>query len=258
MMESPYSFKERILVFGSFNTSKTTGWLDIAKWAARNGSESRFFILDSDYSVKRMLVSYPKVNVEIVTPDNGWTDYMRFQQMVLSEAGPNDWVVIDFITAAWQAVRDYFVEQVFHQDIADYFLQARKDLAGGSKSLGALEGWVDYAVINPLYFKWVNKLIFQERFHVYATAQSEGLSSDRKPTEDANVRALLLPFGVKPRGQKDLPYQFHTILLSGHDVSTNKYMLNTVKDRERPVLRGHPVTSFAVDYLQGIAGWEIT
>lgn len=250
---------ERILAFGDPGSGKTTNWLDIAKWSVRTSAPARFFVLDSDFAVDRMLPSYPEITPYVsLHTGYDWTDYMAFQKFVLQHATPDDWVIVDFIGAAWAVVQTYYIEQVFHQDIGNYFLQARKDLAKDSKSLAALDGWVDWSVINPLYKQWVQPLLFKGRYNVYATAQADQLSSDKKPTEDAQTRSLLLRYGVKPKGQKELLYQFHTCLLTGRDPRSGARTITTIKDRERVEVSGQVVNSFTLDYLKAIGGWDLT
>lgn len=151
--------------------------------------------------------------------------------------------------------------EVFHQDIGNYFLQVRKTLKDDAKSLGALEGWVDWQVINPLYKAWVNKLLFRGRYNVYCTAKAGALSSDKKPTEDAQTRQMFLRFGLKPEGQKDLPFQFHTVLYATRVVDPvtqqAERTITAVKDRERPECEAVVVKNFTTDYLVNIAGWKM-
>jgi AAA domain len=245
---------ERILAFGPPGSGKTTNWLDIAKWAEQTGSDSQFYVLDTDFSVDRMLISYPEISKRVhISVGYDWDDYSTFLHLVSNKATPADWVVVDFIGSAWATVQSYFTEQVFKQDIADYFLQARKEL-GANKSLSTLDGWTDWSVINALYKKWVNPLLFKGRYHLYATAKGDSLSSDKKPTEDASTRQLFLPLGVKPVGQKDLAFQFHTVLLTNR--SREARTITSVKDRERGELAGVPVKSFVMDYLVKVGGWK--
>lgn len=249
---------ERILAFGPAGSGKTSNWLDIAKWSVRTKSPARFFVLDTDFAVERMLISYPEIiPYTSITTGYDWQDYVTFQKFVLTNATPDDWVIIDFMGSAWDVVQQHFVEEVFKKDIGDYFLQARKELSSGSKNLAALDGWTDWSVVNGLYRQWVNPLLFKGRYNIYATAKSDQLSGDKKPTEDAQTRALLLPYGVKPKGQKDLPYQFHTLLLTGRDNRTGDRTLTTIKDRERSEVKGLAVSSFTMDYLKGVGSWEL-
>lgn len=249
---------ERILAFGDAGSWKTSHLLNIAKWAARTNSSAQFYIADSDFAIARMLPSYPEIIDRVhVYPCYEWTEYMTFQKLVQRQAKPTDWVCVDFISSAWSAVQNYFVDEVFKKDIGNYFLQARKELEKTSKNLSALEGWTDWSVINALYKQWVNPLLFRGQYHLYATAKSSQLSSDRRPTEDSNTRQLFLRHGVKPDGQKDLPYQFHTVILTGIDPRSNKRTITTIKDREREEQSGLVINNFAVDYLKGVAGWKM-
>ena len=226
-----YPGTRTILAFGPAGSGKTTNWLNIAKFAQLTKSGAKVYVIDTDFAVDRMLAGYPTLTYSIpndpafANPDAtvqiyscfDWREYVNALADIQRKAKPQDWVVVDFIGNAWAAVQDDFVMEVFHQEIGDYFLKVRKQLSNDATSLGALEGWVDWQVINPRYKGWVNKLLFKGRYHVYCTAQSDNLSSKRKPTEDAQTRQMFVRAGLKPVGQKSLPFQFHTILLTGRE-----------------------------------------
>lgn len=267
---------ERILCYGPAGAGKTTNFLNIALFAHRTKSDIRFHIMDSDFAMDRMLTGYPSIPYGIwndpnfpITPESRiiiypvfqWREYTAALDLIQRTARPQDWVSMDFISNAWSAVQEHFVNEVFHQDIGEYFLQVRKTLTDNAKSLGALEGWVDWQVINPLYRGWVNKLLFRGRYNVYCTAKADALSSDKKPTEDAATRQMFLRFGVKPVGQKDLPFQFHTVLYATRTVTpgTNEAQrtITAVKDRERPECEAVVVHNFTNEYLVNIAGWKL-
>jgi hypothetical protein len=266
---------ERILDYGPAGTGKTTNLLNIAKFAHLTKADMRFHIMDSDFAMDRMITGYPELPFGIwndpnfpITADTilniypvfMWREYTAALDYIQRVARPQDWVAVDFISNAWSAVQDNFVEEVFHQDVGQYFLKVRKTLKDDAKSLGALEGWVDWQVINPMYKSWANKLLFRGRYNLYCTAKSDNLSNDKKPTEDAQTRSLFLKYGVKPVGQKDLPFQFHTVLLSGRrDVPGQPVQrtISAVKDRERPECEGLVVQNFTTDYLVNVAGWAL-
>lgn len=270
-----FPIAERILAYGDAGAGKTTNLLNIAKFSHMTKSDARFHIIDSDFAMDRMLIGYPNIpfgiwndtrfpiteaSIICIYPVFEWREYNAALTFIQKWARPQDWVTVDFISNAWSAVQDDFVQEVFHQDIGEYFLKVRKTLKDDSKSLGALEGWVDWQVINPRYKSWVNKLLFRGRYNIYCTAKSDNLSSDKKPTEDSQTRALFVQYGVKPVGQKDLPFQFHTILLNKKTIQAGQPPTRTitaVKDRERPECVGVPVANFATDYLVNIAGWQL-
>jgi hypothetical protein len=247
-----FPIKERILDLGPAGSGKSTNFLHIAQMCAITGTNNRFWIGDSDFAMERMLIDYPAIH-PFVSLDSlyDWDDYVRFGQKVIANAKPGDWICIDFVGSAWKTVQEYYVQQVFNRGIGDYFLAARK------KEVAELEGWVDWSVINPLYQQWIMPILFKCQAHLFCTAKSEALSDSRRPTEDKNTRALFLPFSVKPVGQKDLPFQFHTLLVSDRDFNGTR-LISTVKDRQRQEVRALPISNFAVDYLTNIAGWQVT
>lgn len=251
-----YPVPERILVFGPAGSAKSTGWLNIAKFCALSGSNAQFYVLNTDDAIPRMMINYPSIQDRVhLTQGYDWPDFVTFGKNVAKLARPHDWVVVDFIGDAWPAVTEDFVQQVHGKDVGDYFLWQRK------ADEKALDGWKDYGgVINPRYFGWIKPLVFKGRYNLYATAKGDALSSDKKPTESSAVRNLFLPYGVKPVGQKELPFQFHTVLLAGKTQMAGKpaqYTLTTVKDRERSELVGQVVSNFAIDYLINVAGWQM-
>jgi hypothetical protein len=246
-----FPVRERILNMGPAGAGKTSNFLHIARMCAVTGTGARFFLGDSDFTMDRMLPSYPEIHPYVeLHPLYEWPDYVAFGKHVSAVATPDDWVCVDFISSAWKAVQDYYVGEVFKRDIGDYFLAARK------KEVAGLEGWVDWNVINALYQQWLMPLLFRTRGHLFCTAKSEPLSDSRRPTEDKATRAMFLPFSIKPVGQKDLPFQFHTLLISDRDLQGNR-LLTTVKDRERQEVRALPVIDFAVNYLTHVGRWSV-
>ncbi len=257
MLNNPSSIPERILVFGAHGTGKTTCYLQIARYLKLSGSDAHVYIGDSDSAVPRMLGGgqYSDLDNVTLTSLHSWPDYERFAIQVAS-AGPHDWVCIDFIGSAWQTVQDHFTREIFNQNVGDYFLAVRKQRGADDKSLVAYEGWMDWPVINALYRQWVTPLLFQSHANIFGTARADELSPASKPTEDQTTRQLFHRFGTKPVGQKELPYQFHTLLLSARD-ARGQFVLNTVKDREREELRGSITANFVTDYLVKIGGWRL-
>lgn len=245
---------ERILLFGPAGSGKSTAAASIASMAQKTRSDARFHVIDTDLAWDRMLIEgYPDLsNVEVYTSLE-WPEYKESLAKIRSVIRPNDWVVVDLVSNAWETVQSYFTEQVFDRDIGDYFLQVRKDLKTGKKSLEAFSGWVDWSVINAMYKTWTNDLLFKTRANVICMAKMGKVHQDQ---DDKATRLLFGQHGVKPEGQKSLAYQFHTVLLTG-EPRTGEYTLTTIKDRERAQLDKTPVKKFALDYLVKIGGWRL-
>lgn len=254
MLSQPYPIPERILALGMAGAGKSSNWLNIAKFCAITKSDAQFHVLDTDQAIPRMMTGYPSIQDRVhIDIGYDWNDYKVWLLKVQRIAKPNDWVIVDFIGSAWQAVQQAYVESVFKKDLGDYFLFQRQ------ASEKALEGWVDWNVINAMYRQWMNPLVYKGNYHLYCTAKSEPLSTGNKPTESKQTRSLFLPYGVKPVGQKDLPFQFHTVLIADRITlpTGDQRIIMTVKDRERPEAKGAVIKNFATDYLVNIGGWTL-
>lgn len=248
---------ERILLFGPAGSGKSTAAASIAAMSAKTGSDARFHVVDTDLAWDRMLYEgYQDLsNVEVYVALE-WPEYREALAKIRATVRPNDWVIVDLVSNAWETVQSYFTEQVFDSDIGDYFLQVRKELKTGKKSLEAFSGWVDWSVINAMYKSWANDLLFKTRANILCTAKMAKVHSEQ---DDKATRLLFGSHGVKPEGQKALAYQFHTVLLTGEQKAGDEtqWTLTTVKDRERPQLSKAPVRKFALDYLVKVGGWRL-
>lgn len=247
------NIRERILVVGGFGSGKTTSWLNIAKWSKDTGSDARFYALDTDASVGHMLSvpggQYAHLDNVIVWDVFGWEQYNDALDAAVVAARPGlDWIIVDFASAAWDAVQEYYVEQRYRTNTADFFMEQ----AMSAKAGNPLDGWKDWSFINRLYKKWSNTLIHGHQAHVFMVAGVKVIG-DSTPKE---MRAMFGAHGVQPTGQKHLGHLPHTVLLNQVG-SPGQIVMTTVKDRERTVLEAQPLNEFTLDYLVNVAGWRI-
>lgn len=240
--------RERILAMGSFGTGKTTAWLTIAQWAHVTGSDAQFYVIDTDAAVAHMIESHPARERIHVHHAFEWTEYEEGIERYLPALRPQDWLVVDFVGTAWEAVQDWYVAQIYKTSIDDFFVEARQS----AKSGNPLDGWKDWSVINRVYKSWINRVIFRNPAQVFLTAQAEGV----RDTDDRSVKQIYGKVGMRPRGQKALGHQVHSILLFSA-LRPSEVTLTTVKDRERRVVESERLNDFTVEYLMGVAGWEM-
>jgi hypothetical protein len=252
--------RERILVFGAAGTGKSNNALAIAR---KSGSHT--FVIDNDMAYDRMLATdfTDLDNVTVYNADE-WSDYIPHVQKAIENTTTrdehgrtmsDDWLVVDMMTDTWDAVQADFVEQIHGKEIDEYFLEVRKakkaaDVKKGS-ALGALEGWMDWPVINTRYSK-LYKTLLKWPGHLYCTAELAQINAD---TDDKDTRLLFGSYGVKPKGQKRMPHIFNTVLLMSKS-RVGEYRMTTVKDRGREEVEDEPVGDFAMTYLRKLAGWK--
>ncbi len=276
--------KERVLLYGMEGTGKSLAALDVAAAI----SPATMYVIDNDNAWDRMLEGQTlggvKVEVaaeyrwdgkrwdednEYVKPGgnivvyhaSGWEANTSAIAEVREAATANDWCCIDSGTALWSDVSDYFVDQVFNQSKADYFLKARIAMEKPDASDGPmLDGWKDYGIINPIYNEGVMTFLILPPCHLLVTAEEEQVKAvpqKGKDIEGKETRAMYGEVQYKPRGQKRLGHNVQTVLRLARRAN-DRYTVNTVKDRGgRDQWDGEEVTGrgFSEWYLEETAGW---
>lgn len=253
---SPQARRERILYMGPFGCGKTSAWLNIAKWSQATGSPAKFYAIDTDNALEAMLepgTQYAELdyrvggNVEWVTAYE-WPEYQAALNVFGPRATHDDWFIVDFVSPAWEAVQNHYVSEIFKQDSDEFFLEARKNMKGGNP----LDGWKDWQYINRLYKSWINQYLHKTAGHKFMTAQADSL----RETDDKGLRAIFGAHGVRPKGQKELGHQTHTVLL-GSVSARSGISVTTIKDRERQRVSDLAINEFTIDYLVQVAGWSL-
>jgi hypothetical protein len=252
---SPWTFPERLLFFGVQGTGKSKAVLDIA----RQCPAATFRVVDTDYSQSfRRALELEYTDLRNVIYE--WVDQEEFEEMAdciatyADETQEGDWCVVDSMTPSWNGVQGYFIEQVHGDDDAGYFLHVRKEierLNREQKSLGALEGWMDWPVINKMYRRKIIRPLRVCQGHVILTAELSKVSDE----DDKEVRNLFGPYGVKPAGQKSLGH-FPSSVFMLTKPRAERYEITTIKDRQRPEFEGDELTNFFNDYLKPIAKFK--
>lgn len=269
--------KERIMAGGSFGTGKTKAWLDIAA----NCPDSKFYVIDPDDGVKRVWYTeeFKNVkNIEYYSTPRWFTTSIDVVPKVNKDEDPNcyicgvadawetikpkikkgDWIIVEHLHLLWQMVQSAFADEVFGKSIGKYFLQARKSMDDNSKRLDALQGWVDWPVINKLHNDdFIIPICFENPAHVFMTT-SVSMGGDNSK-EDKDLKSFYGESTIRLEGQKHNPYRAQTILLFKHTGSMSKpdYKINTfLKDRGRKFLVDRKWNDFYFEYLVETAGWS--
>jgi hypothetical protein len=281
-LHNPDGLTERILLFGSIGTGKTTSYLKIAQWLQNTGSKNKVYVIDTDFALKRMLtknlkykslknLTYYECTQWDITEDNDEfkklpkdeqerklnKSVVKVTRKILDVIEPDDWLVVDFSDSTWSMVQSWFTERVYQMRIEDHFLLMRleiqKTLGEGEKPKQStvFSGRGDWPTINKIYFGWRDTVLFQHKFNVLLTAKENDIEKD----DEARTKKMFRRLGVKPAGQKDMAHQTHTVLYTDKD--RDDWIITTVKDREVEYLDEEPVKDFVLGYLVKIAGWKL-
>ena len=253
-----YNLRERILVMGGPGTGKSYAWLTIAAMSAKTKSDAKFYCIDTDESIQRMMMEeFSELSNVIVEPAQGWGELCVALERCRSVIRPQDWLIADMIYPVWEEAQSYFIQEVMGKSAGEYFLNIRREMEAAKKKASSLyqegfDGWKDWSVINMLYNDWIQNFAFNTRANIFATTAVDKVG-DR---EDKANRMLFGEFGVKPRGQKRLGHQFHTVLWL-QNPKMGEWGLTTIKDRGRNRLLGNPLKNFSIDYMVKVAKWKL-
>ena len=85
----PISEPERILLYGGPGASKTTSWLDIAKYYSLTGTPGHFYVLDTDSTTSRMIqTSYSQLTNITCHTAFDWPDTANTKPNIMPKPNP--------------------------------------------------------------------------------------------------------------------------------------------------------------------------
>lgn len=246
--EPTLNSRERILLMGGAGTGKSYAAYSVAKRVHGNVN-----VLDNDFSFERLLElgdgEYSDITVHEMQPDD-WATLIDTLTKIVETAERDDLLIIDSMTPTWQAVQDWYADEIFDKGLDEFFLDARKQMSGNK--VDGFDGWKDWSVINKVYGR-LYRLINRFPGHVILTAEAEPITAETDPE-------LKKIYGrrVKHRGQKSLPHKVSTILQTSK-TRAGEYQLTTVKDRGREAEYSFDEDSYSdffMSYFVGAAGWK--
>jgi hypothetical protein len=248
MLRTESKRKERILVFGAPKSHKTRCYGDILS----SNAPVKLWVQDTDYRAPQSLEYVPDwENFTELTQPTNWLELTESTDKALNSMDVDDWLVFDMINQAWSFVTAYYIEQVMGKKPSQFFLDFKLGGGKGNPMAGAYgENW---NIINSIYRDWIGRVL-RAKGHVMAIAQTKAVDV---ATDDATTKKLFGPYGVKPDGQKELGYQFDSILLTGFGRTSSDYTLTTIGDTNRDKVIEKPLNDFTIDYLVQVGGWKM-
>lgn len=244
-----YESREKILLFGWGKVGKSTAILSLAE---RN-TDDTFYILDTEgkmaYTLERNVGKLANVVIKDIS-ETKFSDVISLVAEIRQLVKPDDWLVVDSISETWSMLANQVSERKFGATKEDYWEQlfVEKPQANMRK-----EGGLDLPylqVINPTYFKFYT-MLKKWPSHVLATAMIDQVDDNDRE----GVRKAFGGVGVKPKGQKDLYFAFHEVLLLEKD-KNDVHKMSSFGTSSGVQFRDVEFTDWAKDYLWMKAGWE--
>ena len=273
-LQSPSPNPEKILLAGSGGAGKTNAVIDVARKCLADGQT--MYVIDTEGAVPVLLESAGLELAEDwwgdekVAEGDGqiirywardWVEERAAIKGSMESAGRGDWVVVDSITHPWADVQSWWIGEVSGgREMGDWIAQ----LVGSSRNAGKRDEGVgemlkEWKVINAQWGSYVRKPLMTTRGHVLVTAHAKSINPEH---DKADVKSMWGPFRAKADAQKMLGHDVRTIVgMEQRGGAKGGWGMVVLKDwgRTEPgeALR-LDVKSFAMDYLKGVAGWQMT
>lgn len=256
-LESPYKFRERVLLIGGGGAGKTTATLSMI-----DASGLPADVIDLDYSMawQRAIDTdftelTDRVTVHSVEPE--WTEFAQQLEKIVEDADgePDRWLVIDSISPTWELVQSWYVQLVIGNDMGKFLAELRRDTKDAQEYNRAVVENMNWPAIKKEYGR-VWRAIMAWKGHLVLTAEAKSIKGER----DQDQVALYGQVGYKPVGEGRLHHVTSTSLFLEH--ARKGYLATTIKDRnreeiERKVIEDIEDGGFAASYLREVAGWKI-
>lgn len=258
--------KEAILTFGVNSAGKTRSWTTIRKWYEITETEGHFYVLATEtdqvlrtaegyldgtpgnnFFSNLTISGYDSAN-NVWTPETPTTydTLVAATQKILADAQPGDWVIVDSIGLAQTWARDVWFG-------AEKGMSYR-DFVGSGRKMKEVKP-ADWDTMAGLYKDWYAP-IRDSYLHKFAVARMAEIRPEGEwADKDKNILRMFGPHGVKPDGEKNLGFDWQSVLLCNR--ARDGWRISTVDDPEREYLDDKPIADFVTDYLMPVAGWSV-
>lgn len=256
-LESPYRFRERLLLLGGGGAGKTTAALAMIRASGLPAD-----VIDLDYSMAwdRALDTdfedaRDAVKVHSVQPE--WEDFISVLEGLVDTYGddPDRWLVIDSISPTWELVQNWYVQLAIGNDMGRFLAELRRDSDSVKDYNASIVENMNWPAVKKEYSRtW--RAIMSWKGHLVLTAEAASIKGER----DADQLALYGQVGYKPVGEKRLHHVTSTTLFLEH--GKRGWMFTSVKDRNRDEVEKKVVDELedggmASSYLREVAGWKL-
>jgi len=274
MIEAPMGkngkpIRERICIYGPPKIGKTHLFFTIAKWHQDLGSDAIFYGVSSDTSYEVL-----SMNPEFDHLTNiKWADVVHYQDYLDAARDysqimrPHDWLSVDLMSDAWPSVQDEYARITTIK--AGGNLEDMGDLwaTSGSTEEYPIAGW-EWQMPNARYRILANNILLRCPGHLFLVYGQKELMQDSgsgRSGESKQSKEMFGHIGLKPAGQKDDPFRYHTILhVDGNGEMAQK--ISTAGERwgyrewlgqkmSNGSVRDEAIDDFFMDYLVKVAGW---
>jgi len=228
------SMREKILLVGDSNTSKTFSLISLAILMP----DKKVIIFDPDDGTGKVLgelglelTDLP--NLRIVPVRANWKELIDTYESVKAELCPDDWLCLDMLGRFWDLAQLYYSEEVFGKDPIDHILTLKRQAQ--QVNFGGFDGLQDWSLIKRLHNeKLMDDAVLWSEFNVMATTSVGNYLPVEKVPKTGLKSIYASEFGIKPEGEKHNIYRYDTQAML-YRKKEGTYHFRLVRDRGRTV-----------------------
>ena len=268
------------MVMGPWGAGKSYAWVRIAYWFSKGKEGDKVYVVDTDATVERQSLAFDGFDKVVIGkdapnytylisaldecllaayPGKKIADIVRQSSMLDARKSPlrDSFLVVDLADKPWEYSQNYYIEEAYGKEAADYYLEFKKAGKGGNALADAYG--TNWQIVNKHYDHYMNRVLKWPGHLMLCCPADEIRQADSSGKGGEQDKEILSAFGkykVKPAGQKRVGFVTMTNLLL-NPVGDEKWKYTSMKDlhRERP--KGAEIKDFALDYLVKVAGWRM-
>lgn len=266
--------RERILLYGDTNIGKTHQYFNLALWHQNLGSPAHFYGVSTDGSWEWLMDNEEfegLTNISWVEV-NSFQEYLDAVKQAHAKAQRNvDWLCGDLHNQSWSWAQDEYAAAQAKgknhdiEDIGDLW----KLEGPGEYPIG---GW-EWGMPNARYRILANNYIIRFPGHVFMISGEKTLQDESSKGDNEFQRKQRQTFkhvGSLPEGQKHDPFMFRTVLnlqgmgpkqqgiITAKETSGRRRFMGKSIGRNATIMRPEKIEDFFMDYMVGVAGWEMS
>lgn len=223
--------REKVLLGGEFNTSKTLSLISLAF----TYPDRKVVILDPDDGVAKVVeelgAELPNLTVIPVTPN--WMALLEQYRMIKTVLTADDWLCFDMMGRFWDFAQNYYSRTVFGGSLSEHLMELSRQAK--ATNFNGFDGLSNWPTIKRMHNEdLVDDALLWSPFNVMATTSISQYLPVEKVPKGGIEGILASEFGIKLEGEKHNYYRFDTqaILYRKKDGSFN---FRLYKDKGRHI-----------------------
>lgn len=264
--------REMINIFGLPKIGKTHQFFNIARWHQELESDAMFYAINTDnrFGVVHAGDDFEHLTNMVYEDCQSIGDAYALAKSYHGVLRNQDWMCVDLQDDLWAYCQDEYAKLRSKAVGVDMDTVGELYAASGDTTKYPISGW-EWQTPNARFRGLANTFLVRGKGHRFIISrQADIMEPSAGMKEDAltkMARQMFGHIGVKPAGQKEDPFRWNSVLhitgagerkqriaTAGEGWKRRRWMGEKLTSGQ---VRGEDLKDFFLDYLVGVAGWEM-